>query len=116
MALLGIITCEVLELEFAHLLRNDPEVLAVTILENQYSEKLAEIITRETKIKPQLIASLAEYSPPTASGLEVIVPRHESWAAQCYQESAGWGHFRQSQRWRHTSMLFCSAMVCVAMP
>jgi Protein of unknown function (DUF1638) len=73
MALLGIITCEVLELEFAHLLRNDPEVLAVTILENQYSEKLAEIITRETKIKPQLIASLAEYSPPAASGLEVIV-------------------------------------------
>ena len=62
------------ELEFAHLLRNHyPEVLAVTILENQYSEKLAEIITRETKIKPQLIASLAEYSPPTAAGLEVIV-------------------------------------------
>ena len=49
MALLGIITCEVLELEFAHLLRNDPEVLAVTILENQYSEKLAEIITRDRR-------------------------------------------------------------------
>jgi hypothetical protein len=73
MAILGIITCEVLELEFAHLLRNDPEVMAVTILENQFSEKLAEIITRQTQIKPQLIASLAEYTPPSADGLEIIV-------------------------------------------
>jgi len=73
MAILGIITCEVLELEFAHLLRNDPEVMAVTILENQFSEKLAEIITQQTKIKPQLIACLGEYSHPAAAGLEVVV-------------------------------------------
>ncbi len=73
MALLGIITCEVLEREFAHLLNNDSEVLAVTILENQFSEKLAEIITRQTKIIPQLIRSLGEYTPSSAAGLEVIV-------------------------------------------
>jgi hypothetical protein len=73
MAVLGIITCQMLEREFAHILRNDPEVLAVTILENQFSEKLAEIMMQQTKIKPQLIASLAEYTPPSAEGLEIFV-------------------------------------------
>jgi hypothetical protein len=73
MPVLGIITCQILELEFAHLLTKDPEVVVLTILENQYSQELSEIITRQTKIKPYLIASLADYTPASLEGLEVIV-------------------------------------------
>lgn len=73
MPVLGIITCQILELEFAHLLTNDPEVLTITILDNQFSQELSETITRQTKIKPNLIASLAEYTPTSLERLEVIV-------------------------------------------
>jgi hypothetical protein len=73
MAVLGIITCEILEREFAHLLAHDPQIQAITILENQFSQHLIEAVTQQTKLKPQLIASLAEYTPPAVAGLEIIV-------------------------------------------
>jgi hypothetical protein len=73
MPVLGIITCQILEREFAHLMTNDSEVLVITILENEYSQGLSETIMRQTRIKPNLIASLAEYTPTSSGGLEVIV-------------------------------------------
>jgi len=73
MAILGIITCEILEREFAHLLAHDPQIQAITILENQFSQHLIEALTQQTKLKPQLIASLAEYTPPAVAGFEIIV-------------------------------------------
>ena len=40
MATLGILTCEILELEFAHLLGQDNTVHSVAVLENQHSNRL----------------------------------------------------------------------------
>lgn len=73
MPVLGIITCQILELEFAHLLAHDPEVVAITILENDYSQELGEAITRQTGIKPKFIASPAEYTPTSSQGLEIVI-------------------------------------------
>lgn len=73
MAVLGIITCEILEREFAYLLNHDPEVSAIHILQNRFSQELTEAITRYTKIDPQLLAALADFSPNSVAGLEVVV-------------------------------------------
>ena len=40
MSVIGILTCEILELEFAHLLGSDPEIGRVTVIEDEYSETL----------------------------------------------------------------------------
>ena len=70
---MGIITCQILEQEFAYLLANDPEVMVINILKNQFSQELSEAITRKTKIKPKPLATIAEYTPTSLDGLEVIV-------------------------------------------
>jgi hypothetical protein len=115
MAVLGIITCEVLEREFAYLLNYDPEVLAVTILEDQYSQQLIETVTRQAKHKPQRIASLAEYTPPAAAGLEVIV-RVMKVGLHSIIKNLRNGVLGPSARWRPMSMPFCSVMAYAAMP
>ncbi len=73
MAVLGIITCQVLELEFAHLLANDPEVSVVSILDNEFSRELSETISRKTKVKPKSLVSIAEYASTASDGLELII-------------------------------------------
>lgn len=44
MAVLGIITCEILELEFARLLGEDAEVARINILEDKHSERLIRLL------------------------------------------------------------------------
>lgn len=73
MAVLGIITCQILELEFAHLLANDPEVSAVNILENEFSHELRETIRRKSNIRTKSVDSMAEYLSTSSDGLEVII-------------------------------------------
>jgi hypothetical protein len=73
MATLGIITCEILEREFAYLLANDPDVLMISILENPFSLEVSDAITRKTKIAPKSLGTIAEYTPTFLDGLEVIV-------------------------------------------
>ncbi|MGC8494150.1 MAG: hypothetical protein ACP5SH_20690, partial [Syntrophobacteraceae bacterium] len=43
---LGIITCQSLELEFAHLLSNDPEIAVVRVLENPFAPGFCEAMER----------------------------------------------------------------------
>ena len=37
MAKLGVVTCQILELEFAYVLSNDPEISEIWILNDQFS-------------------------------------------------------------------------------
>ncbi|AFM28000.1 DUF1638 domain-containing protein [Desulfomonile tiedjei] len=73
MATLGIITCQILELEFAHLLVNDPEVSAVNILDDEFSKELSETLSRRTKVRSKPIASIAEYTSTASDGLEIVI-------------------------------------------
>jgi hypothetical protein len=73
MAVLGIITCEILEMEFAYLLANDPEVLRISILESPFSLGLSDAISRKSKITPESIISITDYTPVFLNGLEVLV-------------------------------------------
>jgi len=73
MAVLGVLTCEILELEFAHLLASDPEVSRVTVLDNIYSEHFTEAMESAGGPKPRLIPLLKGFSPAYPKRLEVIV-------------------------------------------
>jgi hypothetical protein len=73
MPVLGIITCQILEREFAHLLTHDSEVLVINLLENEYSQELSQSLTRQTGAAPNLIDSLAEFTPTSSRELEVLV-------------------------------------------
>jgi hypothetical protein len=37
---LGVVTCQILELEFAHLLSNDPDVTKIWVVHDDFSEEL----------------------------------------------------------------------------
>ncbi len=54
MPVLGILTCEILELEFAHLLISDPEIQRVTVVEEEYSQTLAALV-KESGLRPRRI-------------------------------------------------------------
>jgi hypothetical protein len=54
MSVLGILTCEILELEFAHLVRSDQDVQRITVLED---ERSARFLMRSCRIPVILVKS-----------------------------------------------------------
>ncbi|MCC6347381.1 MAG: hypothetical protein IT388_09380, partial [Nitrospirales bacterium] len=45
--IIGVLTCQVLELEWAHLLTRDPDVARITVLEEGHSSGLIESLRSE---------------------------------------------------------------------
>lgn len=72
MAVLGILTCEILELEFAHLLTRDPNVSSITVLDDQYSTRFIQAVEAAGGPRPRRIPLLKDFSPASPE-LEVIV-------------------------------------------
>ena len=73
MATLGVITCEILELEFAHLLANDPEVAGITIVDTRFSKGFIRAYEQSEMLKPRLIDYIGKYLPKLPERLEVLV-------------------------------------------
>jgi hypothetical protein len=73
MAVLGVLTCEILELEFAHLLATDPEVARVTVLEDSRSARLIEALASEDANRLRQLSELTAFNPDPALKLEVLV-------------------------------------------
>ena len=73
MAILGILTCEILELEFARLLAADREVNRITVLEDERSANLIAAIESIKKDNLKRIPHLEAFTPATESPLEVLV-------------------------------------------
>jgi hypothetical protein len=73
MAILGIIACEILELEVAHLLSMDPEVTGVTVVEDAHSTGFIEALESMDRLEPRRIPILKGFTPTGAAGLEVLV-------------------------------------------
>ena len=77
MAVIGILTCEILELEFAHLLKTDPDVARTTVIEDAFSERLID------KFKPngqqdlhqslKLIPKVDKFTADPSIKFEVLV-------------------------------------------
>ncbi len=73
MGVLGVLTCEILELEFAELLATDVEVSRITVLEDERSAHLIEALESINKGNVQRITDLKAFTPAEESCLEVLV-------------------------------------------
>ena len=63
MGVIGIITCEVLELEFAHLLCTDPDLARITVLEDIRSARLIEMLESKAVQSLRRIPHISSFSP-----------------------------------------------------
>jgi hypothetical protein len=73
MAVLGVLTCEILELEFAHLLVEDPEVTRITVFEDNRSARFIEALHSKGAESFARITDLTAFNPSPSGNLEVLV-------------------------------------------
>lgn len=73
MATLGIVTCQILELEFAYLLANDTDVDKLTVLETGFSKGFVQSYQEIKGTKPEGIEDIRRYVPADTGRLEVVV-------------------------------------------
>jgi hypothetical protein len=73
MAILGVLTCEILELEFARLLAADKEVDRITVLEDERSAHLIAALESIKKDNLKRIPHLKDFTPAAENPLEVLV-------------------------------------------
>ena len=73
MGVLGILTCEILELEFAYLLGSDTDLAIVTVLGNERSERLVEMLKLLSVPKLKIINDINKFNPLFDNRLEILV-------------------------------------------
>lgn len=73
MAVIGIITCEILELEFAKLLSEDTDIRRVTILEDKNSARLIELLETNKATNLQRVPHPHAFTSEPSMPLEVVV-------------------------------------------
>ncbi|MET0071436.1 MAG: DUF1638 domain-containing protein [Candidatus Thiodiazotropha sp.] len=73
MAVLGIITCEILELEFAQLFGSDPEIGRISILAESHSAHLIELLEAGQDTRLRSIPHPHAFTPEPDQTLEVLV-------------------------------------------
>lgn len=73
MAVVGIITCGILELEFAHVLTMDTDIARVTVLEDDRSLGLIEALESRGCRNLRRIPHVSSFKPEPAASLEVLV-------------------------------------------
>ena len=72
MAVLGVITCEILELEFAHLFSKDKDIEEITVIADRYSLGMIEALEALDLI-PRRVPILREFEANYPDRLEVLV-------------------------------------------
>jgi hypothetical protein len=65
MPVLGIVTCEILELEWAHLLSSDPDIDAVTVVDDDFSKGFIDAIVPAASYRFNRIPSLETFLEPS---------------------------------------------------
>jgi len=73
MPVLGIIACEILELEFAYLVSMDPEIAGLTVVEDSNSAGFIEALESLGRLQPRRLPILKGFSPTFGDRLEVLV-------------------------------------------
>ena len=73
MGVLGILTCVILELEFAYIFGADPDVARITVLKDIRSARLIEALELKEAQNLRLITSLRDFTPNPGGHLEVLV-------------------------------------------
>ncbi len=73
MAKIGIVTCEILELEFAHVLNGDTEVADIFVMDNEFSTGLLSELEAHGKKPVHRLASLWEFGAVQGDRHHVLV-------------------------------------------
>ncbi len=73
MGILGILTCEILELEFAELVGNDPELVRITVLEDERSARLLEVLESKNVKNLNRITDLKTFTPDHQNQIDVLI-------------------------------------------
>ena len=73
MKVLGVLVCEVLELEFAHLLAADSKVARLTVVDDPRGARLLAALRREGCGNLVTVPRLGDFSTAPATGIEVLV-------------------------------------------
>ena len=63
MPVVGVITCEILELEFAYLLSRDPDIAGVTVVEDATSFGFIEALESMGRFEPRTIPDAERIQP-----------------------------------------------------
>ena len=69
--MIGVITCEILELEFAHLLTQDRDIPAITVMSDRYSSGLIAALESKDFIKVSSEGKRAQMNPEDPSPMNI---------------------------------------------
>ena len=70
---LGVVTCQILELEFAHVLSNDPDVSEIWVMHDEFSEELTMALENGTHKPVHRVVGVEEFAKTSTHGLVVLV-------------------------------------------
>jgi len=70
---LGVVTCQILELEFVHLLAHDPDVTGTWVFGDEFSEELIRNLENDSRKPVHRVAYAAEFEPDETEGLAVLM-------------------------------------------
>ena len=73
MAKLGVVTCQILELEFAYVLSNDPDVSEIWVVYDEFSKELTRELDNLTRKPVHRVAIPEEFENKETTGLAVLV-------------------------------------------
>ena len=74
MGTLGILTCQILEREFAFLLARDPDVSGITVVEDAFSQGLLQELKSAAGNRLRTVPLVRDFTPPEEDGrLEILV-------------------------------------------
>lgn len=73
MPVLGIVTCEILELEFAYILALDKTISRITILENEHSQRLIQVLASKGVQHIDLIENIDSFKPFQEKTVEILI-------------------------------------------
>jgi Protein of unknown function (DUF1638) len=73
MSKLGVVTCQILELEFAHILLIDPDVAEIWVIQDEFSEELIKILKADNLKPLYIVAHADEFKADESKGIAVLI-------------------------------------------
>jgi hypothetical protein len=73
MPIVGVVTCQILELEIAAILSNDPDVSEVWIVHDEFSEELLQHMKLDGSRPVYTVSRVSEFKPNHNSGYAVLI-------------------------------------------
>ncbi len=70
---LGVVTCQILELEFAHVLSRDPDVSEIRVLHDDFSEELIRVLEKDCPKPVQRVTHADEFETDEINGITVLI-------------------------------------------